>query len=160
MPSIPFLLTSHVIGARVGLSQFGLEKGYAQELINFWVGSPLLGALQAILLLIVWIHGCLGLHFWLRLKPSYPRVREPLLAAAVLLPALALLGDDQGGQRTLAAVVARTLSPEHVGDPTQNTVLLNERIRAALTVLRSRRDGEPFTPWAARSRLARASAAS
>jgi adenylate cyclase len=104
MLSIPFLLTSHVIGARVGLSQFGLEKGYAQELINFWVGSPLLGALQAILLLIVWIHGCLGVHFWLRLKPSYPRVREPLLAAALLLPALALLGDDQGGQRTLAAV--------------------------------------------------------
>jgi adenylate cyclase len=38
--SIPFLLTNHVIGTRVALSQFGLEKGYAQELVNFWVGSP------------------------------------------------------------------------------------------------------------------------
>ena len=55
--SIPFLLTNHVIGTRVALSQFGLEKGYAQLLANFWVFAPLLGALQAILLLIVWIHG-------------------------------------------------------------------------------------------------------
>ncbi len=59
--SIPFLLTNHVIGTRVALSQFGIEKGYAQELVGFWVNSPLLGAVQAVLLLIVWIHGCLGI---------------------------------------------------------------------------------------------------
>ncbi|HEY5204649.1 MAG TPA: 2Fe-2S iron-sulfur cluster-binding protein, partial [Roseiarcus sp.] len=130
--SIPFLLTSHVIGTRAGLSQFGLEKGYAQELVNFWVSSPLLGALQAVLLLIVWIHGCLGVHFWLRLKPFYPRAKGLLLSIAVLLPALALLGFYQGGERTLVAVQdpawrARTLSPEHVGSPAQNAILLNER---------------------------------
>src|SRR5271155_3108335 len=39
--SIPFLLAEHVIGARVALSQFGLEKGYAQVLLKFWVGAPL-----------------------------------------------------------------------------------------------------------------------
>jgi adenylate cyclase len=132
--SIPFLLTNHVIGTRVALSQFGLEKGYAQELVNFWVGSPLLGALQAVLLLIVWIHGCLGVHFWLRLKPFYPRAKGLLLSIAVLLPALALLGYYQGGQQTLLSVQdpawrARTLSPEHVGDSAQNGVLLNERMR-------------------------------
>ena len=130
--SIPFLLTNHVIGTRVGLSQFGLEKGYAQVLVNFWVGSPLLGALQAVLLLIVWIHGCLGLHFWLRLQPFYPRAKGTLLSIAVLLPALALLGYYQGGERTLVAVHdpvwrARTLSPEHVGSPAQNAILLDER---------------------------------
>jgi adenylate cyclase len=101
--SIPFLLTNHVIGTRVALSQFGLENGYAQVLANFWVFAPLLGALQAILLLIVWIHGCLGVHFWLRLKPFYPRVKELLVSIAVLLPTLALLGYYQGGQRTLPA---------------------------------------------------------
>jgi adenylate cyclase len=131
--SIPFLLTTHVIGTRVALSQFGLEKGYAQELVNFWVGSPLLGALQGVLLLIVWIHGCLGVHFWLRLKPFYPRAKDLLLAGAVLLPALALLGYYQGGQRAQVAIEdpawrARTLSPEHTGDSAQNAVLLNERI--------------------------------
>ena len=133
--SIPFLLANHVIGTRVGLSQFGLEKGYAQELASLWVATPLLGALQAILLLIVWIHGCLGFHFWLRLKPFYPRVKGPLLAAAVLLPALALLGYYQGGERTLVAIQdpgwrARNLSPEHVGTPAQSAALVKERTLA------------------------------
>ena len=30
--SIPFLLANHVIGTRVALSEFGIDKGYAQEL--------------------------------------------------------------------------------------------------------------------------------
>jgi adenylate cyclase len=131
--AIPFLLTSHLIATRVALSQFGLEKGYAQELVSFWVTSPLLGALQAVLLLVVWIHGCLGVHFWLRLKPFYPRAKNLMLVGAVLLPALALLGYYQGGERALMAVQdpawrARILSPEYAGDAAQNAVLLNERI--------------------------------
>jgi adenylate cyclase len=132
--SIPFLLANHVIGTRVALSQFGIEKGYAQELVGLWVNSPLLGTLQAVLLLIVWIHGCLGVHFWLRLKPFYPRVRELMLSIAVLLPALALLGYYQGGERTLLTIEdpawrARNLTPEHVGTPAQNAILLDERAR-------------------------------
>jgi adenylate cyclase len=132
--SIPFLLANHVIGTRVALSEFGIDKGYAQELVGLWVTSPLLGALQAILLLIVWVHGCLGFHFWLRLKPFYPRVKEPLFAAAVLLPALALLGYYQGGERTLVLVhdpawLARVTSPERVGTPAQNAVLVDHRTR-------------------------------
>jgi adenylate cyclase len=132
--SIPFLLADHVIGTRVALSQFGLEKGYAQELLKFWIEAPLSGALQAILLLIVWIHGCLGVHFWLRLKPFYPRVKELLLAIAVLLPALALLGFYQGGRKTLELAqdpgwLARDASPEKVGTPAQNAALLDARNR-------------------------------
>ena len=132
--TIPFLLANHVIGTRIAMSQFGLEKGYAQELVGFWVNSPLLGALQAVLLLMVWIHGCLGIHFWLRLKPFYPRVKEPLLAAAVLLPTLALLGYYHGGEHTLLLVQdpawrARNLSPDQIGTPAQNAVLLDERTR-------------------------------
>ncbi len=100
--------------------------------MSLWIGSPLLGALQALLLLIVWIHGCLGLHFWLRLKTFYPRARGLLLSIAVLLPALALLGYYQGGERALVAVQdpawrAGALTPEHVGAPAQNAVLVNER---------------------------------
>jgi adenylate cyclase len=132
--SIPFLLAEHVIGSRVALSQFGLEKGYAEELLKFWVRSPVTGALQAVLLLIVWIHGCLGVHFWLRLKPFYPRVHELLLSIAVLLPALALLGYYQGGERTLQSAqdpvwLARHASPDRVGTEAQNAALLNERNR-------------------------------
>jgi adenylate cyclase len=131
--SIPFLLADHFVGTRVALSQYGLDKGYDQEFLKFWVNSPFSGALQAILLLIVWIHGCLGLHFWLRLKPFYPRVKGLFLALAVLLPTLALLGYYQGGRRTLQSVqdpawLARTTSPEHGGTPAQNAALFNDRL--------------------------------
>ena len=37
--SIPFLLADHVIGTRVAAGEFGLETGYAQELLVFWVNS-------------------------------------------------------------------------------------------------------------------------
>jgi adenylate cyclase len=135
--SIPFLLADHVIGARVSYSQFGLDKGYAEELLKFWVRSPFSGALQAILLLIVWTHGCLGIHFWLRLKPIYPRVRDLLLSIAVLLPALALLGFYQGGERTLKSVEdpawrAQHAIPARVGSEAQNAVLLDERTRTLI----------------------------
>jgi adenylate cyclase len=132
--SIPFLLADHVIGTRVALSQFGIEKGYTQVLLKFWVSAPGSGAVQAILLMIVWVHGCVGIHFWLRLKPFYPRVKELLLATAVLLPALALLGFYQGGQRTLELArdpewVARATAPDKVGTPAQNAALLDARVR-------------------------------
>jgi adenylate cyclase len=132
--SIPFLLADHVIGTRVALSEFGLDKGYAEELLKFWVRSPVSGVLQAILLLIVWIHGCLGVHFWLRLKPFYPRVHELLLSIAVLLPALALLGYYQGGEQTLRSVqdpawVARHTSPDRVGTEAQAATLVDDRMR-------------------------------
>src|SRR5574337_1863330 len=127
--TIPFLLADHFFGTRIALSEFGLEKGYAQELFKFWVASPGAGALQAVLLLIVWTHGCIGVHFWLALKPAYPRFRNLLLAAAVLLPTLALLGYFQGGRKVLIdagdlAWRAQELTPAHVGTPDENNWLM------------------------------------
>ncbi len=132
--SIPFLLADHVIGSRVSFSQFGIDKGYAEELLKFWVRSPVTGAVQAVALLIVWIHGCIGIHFWLRLKPSYPRVRDLLLSIAVLLPTLALLGFYQGGEQTVKSAGdpawrAQHTTPDRLGTEAQNAVLLDDRTR-------------------------------
>jgi adenylate cyclase len=137
--SIPFLIADHVIGTRVALSAFGLEKGYAQELLKFWVRSPLSGALQAVLLLIVWIHGSIGVRSWLILKPFYPRWRDCLFAAALLLPPIALLGYYRGGEQTIASVQdpawrAQHMSPRQVGTDAQNATLLDAR-NATLAVL-------------------------
>jgi adenylate cyclase len=130
--TIPFLLTDHVLGTRASLSLFGTEKGYAEVLLRFWVRDPLAGVLQAILLLVVWIHGCIGIHMWLRLRLFYPRLRETLLSIAVFLPALALLGYYQGGERIRQLVQdplwqARHAMSERVGTAAQNAVLLGYR---------------------------------
>ena len=49
-------------------------------------------------MLIAWVHGCIGLYFWLRMKAFYKRAAPFLFAAAVLVPALAMLGLYQGGR--------------------------------------------------------------
>ena len=130
--AIPFLLTDHFVATRLSLSLYGTEKAYPQELYSFWVGWPPGGLRQVVLLLVVWTHGCIGMKFWLSLKPSYARFQHVLFAFAVLLPALALLGDWQGGRAIQASAAdaawrARELTPEHVGTPAQNASLLDTR---------------------------------
>ncbi len=121
---IPPLLISHIVGTRVSFVTEGLDKGYAQELYAFWIASPTLGLLQVTVLVVAWIHGCMGLYFWLRLKPGFDRVAPWLLALAVLVPVLSLLGFAQGGRMVLTlaqdpAWRAAALQPVHVGLPDQ-----------------------------------------
>jgi adenylate cyclase len=100
--SIPVLIASHVIGVRLGQTLFGHEKLYRQELYLFWSGHWIRTLQMTVILVIAWVHGCIGLHFWLRMKPFYARLAPYLLAAAVMVPTLALLGFYQGGQTVMA----------------------------------------------------------
>jgi adenylate cyclase len=100
--SVPALVAAHVIGARVGQALFGHEKLYPQELYAFWVAHPYKIWLMSGVLVIAWIHGSIGLYFWLRMKAFFKRAAPFLLAAAVLVPTLALLGFYQAG-RSVAA---------------------------------------------------------
>lgn len=43
-------------------------------------------------LIVVWAHGCVGIHFWLRPKPWWGEVRKVAFVLALLLPTLALAG--------------------------------------------------------------------
>lgn len=87
--AIPYLLIKHVIATRGAMLAFDTNVDYRHELSVLWPGDLWW---QSALLLLVWIHGCIGLHFWLRLKPWY-RHALPLLATfAVILPVLSLTG--------------------------------------------------------------------
>lgn len=127
--SIPFLLMNHLFATRISLAFYGTEKGYAQELYSFWVAAPHLGILQLSVLIVAWIHGCIGLYQWLKLKPLFGRWMPYLFCAAVLLPVLALLGFYQGG-RTLLALAqdsawrAANLNPWQIGTPLINQTLV------------------------------------
>jgi adenylate cyclase len=90
--SIPLLLVSHFVDVRLQGTLFNRHIYYAQSLALFWVFKPYLKYLQFVLLLVAWTHACIGLHFWLRLKRSYVLVAPFFRAAAVLLPAFAVLG--------------------------------------------------------------------
>jgi adenylate cyclase len=92
------LLAQHVIGTRIASVGTDLHASYTYVLLSIWYFAPTKGILQAVGLLLAWIHGCIGLHFWLRLKSPYRRVQAYLLAVAVLVPALALFGFVEAGR--------------------------------------------------------------
>ena len=126
--SIPALIAAHIIGTRLGHTLFGFERYYPQVLHGYFATvSPRL-ALTTLALVISWIHGCIGLYFWLRLKAFFQRVAPFLLAAAVLVPTLALLGIYQGGRTVMkdsddAGWRAVNLPPDKVGTPAQSDTL-------------------------------------
>ena len=141
--SIPFLLMNHLFATRISLAVYATEKGYAQELYSFWVGAPRMGVLQVTVLIVAWIHGCIGLYQWLRLKPMFRRWMPYLFCGAVLLPVLALLGFFQGGRTMLTlaqdqAWRAANLAAWQVGTPAQNRQLVvwrDDSLRAAAALL-------------------------
>ena len=100
--ALPFLLAEHVLGTR-GLSlRDGLDDTYAWTLWALWPGKAFW---QGVALLAVWVHGCIGLHAWLKLKPWYEFWSPWLLGLAVLWPTLAFLGFADAG-RDVAALAA------------------------------------------------------
>src|SRR5262245_16432860 len=88
--AIPLLMLDHVKGTRVAYELYDQIDSYARVVWDLW--QPAKGLRQTAMLGTVWAHGCLGLHFLLRYRAWYPRWRAALLAVAIALPALALLG--------------------------------------------------------------------
>jgi adenylate cyclase len=89
--AIPPLLAGHAIDTRLANELYGTIPTYARVVFSCW-NDPLTGVAQTVLLLIAWTHGCLGIYFWLRLKPWYARVAPVMFALALLVPVFALLG--------------------------------------------------------------------
>jgi len=130
--SIPALLCTHAIGQRLGPELWGLQKSYGQTLYNLWLVRPDFGVIQVTVLLVAWIHGCIGIYLWLRLRSFFPRIAPLLLVGAVMLPSLALLGFYQQGRVVLQLAqqpgqVAEWRSPARIGTPAQRATLENIR---------------------------------
>ena len=126
--SIPALVIVHLAGVRLGQTLFGHEKLYPQVFYAYLVARPYKMPLMLAVLIISWVHGCIGLYFWLRMKAFYKSAAPFLLAAAVLIPALAMLGLYQGGR----SVVRDSESPQwkagnlgesQIGTPAEQAVL-------------------------------------
>jgi adenylate cyclase len=98
---IPALIVQHAVGQRLSYTLFDTHRIYRNALYGFFVANPVGGARQLIVFGIAWLHGCLGLHLWLRVKPQYHKVAPALLALAVFVPTMALLGVYQGARQVI-----------------------------------------------------------
>ena len=126
--SIPALIITHLAGVRIGQTLFGHEKLYPQVFYAYWVVWPYKMWLMFIVLIVAWVHGCIGLYFWLRMKAFFKNAAPFLLAAAVLIPTLAMLGLYQGGRTVVedsgsAEWRAENLSREKTGTWAEQKVL-------------------------------------
>ena len=95
--SIPPLLSLHFVGTRMQHEWFGVDDSYSLLVLTLWHAQPWDGLKQATLITVAWLHGCIGFHFWLRLRPWYRRVAPIFLGCALLLPVLGLLGFTRAG---------------------------------------------------------------
>jgi adenylate cyclase len=123
--AIPMLLTQHAIGTRLGHEWYGAVDSYHRVLTAFW-SRPDGGGRQALLLIVAWAHGCIGMHSWLRLRAWYPRAVPALSAFALLVPLLALLGYLEG-MRSIAELVQRASSIRDTLSPENGAVLAQRR---------------------------------
>ena len=139
---IPLLLAVHFVGTRMAYEWYGVEDLYAKTVLTLWRQNPVNGLRQASLVLIAWTHGCIGLYFWLRLRPWYPRYAAALYALALLLPVFALLGFVQAG-RELDYLIAG--NPDWIEQLYERTKVLRPGRGEDLVSLR---DGIIYGFWA------------
>ena len=134
---IPLLLALHVASTRLAEAFLGTDNYYSSVLALHWVVAPQLAVLQVTALLTVWIHACIGIHFWLRTKLWYSDWRIAFFALALLLPTLALTGYVSAGNQVMreaarnADFVKTALGDSNITD---ETLAASNRIAATLVL--------------------------
>ena len=120
---IPVLLVSHVASTRIVASMFDVDESYGVVMPRIWVSGALW---QTALVIVSWLHGCIGLHHAFRWRLWYARWKDAGTLIALLVPMLALSGFVAGSREVLRergmppgpvaeqqAVVMQTLSIFH-----------------------------------------------
>jgi len=110
--AIPPLLAEHIIGTRILNELYRVEDSYTYVVLVLWLFAPATGLRQVAVLVLAWVHGAMGMHYWLRLKPWYGRTFLVVYGAALLVPVLALLGFVHAGRE----VAALARDPQWVGE--------------------------------------------
>jgi adenylate cyclase len=124
--SIPLLIASHLGVMRLGGLLFGRSPPhYSGVLFAYWANNPQMVGVQFLLLTVAWTHACIGLYFWLRLKPFFKWAAPFLLATAVLLPPLAMTGAHRGGHEVTERASQPQWRAEHITrtPPAQRAVI-------------------------------------
>lgn len=96
------LLASHIVGIYATKSIFDTDPTYRLILNIFWVSSPLEGLRQVFVVVVVWVHGIIGIFSWMRIKPWWERVSWFIYPLIVAVPVVALLGFVDAGNQVIA----------------------------------------------------------
>lgn len=121
---IPLMLFAHVFHTRVAHQVYGVNDQFGYIIALIWGSND--GIIQAVLMLIVWAHGCIGMHFWLRSTKFWTRYLPYLIGLSVFVPGFGLAGYLTEGRRVAIAFAdpeTRAMLQETYNWPDQNAFL-------------------------------------
>lgn len=98
--AIPLQLIQHVVFTSYAARVYDVQDEMSSVMLLLW-NSPEIWH-QYLLLLLVWVHGCIGLHMWLRITLWWRPIIPYLIGLAVMVPTLALAGLITEGRRMWA----------------------------------------------------------
>jgi adenylate cyclase len=99
--AIPPLIMLHVVGTKIADRYLDTSSSYYSMLTAHWLGPAWVVPLQVAAVVTLWVHACIGVHFWLRTKRWYPAWAPAFGLLGVLIPTLALAGYISGGNQVL-----------------------------------------------------------
>jgi len=88
---VPLLIFTHVIGTRLNQAINGFDVDYPMVIAAIW-SNDWTRVKQVLLVGAVWLHLCVGVHYWWRNKSWYRRYLPVFYGLAVLLPVVSVLG--------------------------------------------------------------------
>ena len=94
---IPFALIEHIFFTRGAHELAGVNDSYRYLIGLIWSTNDAI--IQNLLLLAVWVHGCIGLNTWLSGQRWWQTNKNLLTGLAVLVPTLAIVGFVTEGRR-------------------------------------------------------------
>ncbi len=98
------ILIPHIVGIKMAVSLIpGYEPSYKGLLHYFWVENPLEGLRQILVLVVLWVHGAIGLLTYFRLQGWWARLGAFINPLIVIVPVSALLGFVEAGKEIIAA---------------------------------------------------------
>ena len=132
--AVPALLIPHVFGTRIAAELTGTDTTYHAVIAGIW-SSPVSMIRQPLLVVVVWVHLLIGLHYWLRLREGYRRSLRVLYPVAVMLPVLALLGFWGAGLELRGTAAARvTGAPDGYERPADRAAVALRELRERQTL--------------------------
>ena len=126
----PLLLNHVVVTYMADQVTPDFDSAYGMMLAIYWKFSPAYAFQQLFVVVIVWIHGALGLYSWLVLKPVWRRIGGLVLPVLFAAPILALVGFAESGKEVLEKLANDAAWQTHLTDNIGRIVKLTAQLDA------------------------------
>jgi len=130
----PPLLLNHVVATYMADQVTpDFDSAYGMMLAIYWKFSPGYAFQQLFVVVIVWVHGALGLYSWLVLKPIWRRIGAFVLPVLFAVPILALIGFAESGKVVLEKLASDPAWQAHLTDNIRSIVKVTSQLEAFQT---------------------------